>query len=113
MARARVDPAALQRFLDEWHTQADAARHFGVSEAAISQRAKQSRIATSKVVALERAAQVVDQKLTGIKAASQANGGGGSLRTLEAVHFGHMDVDVTIDDPGAYTSHFRFGIARH
>jgi hypothetical protein len=50
----------------------------------------------------------VDQKLTGIKAASQANGGGGSLRTLEAVHFGHMDVDVTIDDPGAYTKPFSF-----
>src|SRR5215470_7148684 len=64
MARMRVDPAALQRFLDEGHSQADAAKHFGVSEPAISQRAKQARIATSKVVALERAAEVVDQKLT-------------------------------------------------
>jgi DNA-binding transcriptional regulator YdaS (Cro superfamily) len=64
MARAKVDPAALQQFLDAGHSQADAAKHFGVTEAAISQRAKQARIATSKVVALERAAQVVDQKLT-------------------------------------------------
>ena len=64
MAKVKVDPATLQQFLDAGHSQADAAKHFGVSEAAISQRAKQARIATSKVVALERAAQVVDQKLT-------------------------------------------------
>ena len=64
MARAIVDPTALQRFLDEGRTQADAARHFGVTEAAISLRVKKARIATSKVVALERAAEVVDQQLT-------------------------------------------------
>jgi transposase InsO family protein len=64
MAKARVDPEALQQFLDAGHNQAEAAKHFGVSEAAIAQRVKKSRIATSKVVALERAAQVVDQKLT-------------------------------------------------
>jgi DNA-binding transcriptional regulator YdaS (Cro superfamily) len=64
MAKMKVYPDALQQFLDAGHSQADAATHFGVSEAAISQRVKQSRIATSKVVALERAAQVVDQKLT-------------------------------------------------
>ena len=67
MAKAIVDPAALQRFLDEGHTQADAARHFGVTEPAISQRAKQARIATSKVVAFERAAEVVEQKLTAMQ----------------------------------------------
>jgi DNA-binding transcriptional regulator YdaS (Cro superfamily) len=64
MARPRLNPAVLQRFLDDGHSQADAAKHFGVSEAAISQRVKKARIATSKVVALERAAEVVDQKLT-------------------------------------------------
>ena len=63
MPRVKVDAAALQQFLDAGHSQAEAALHFGVSKAAISQRVKQSRIATSKVVALERAAQVVDQKL--------------------------------------------------
>jgi DNA-binding transcriptional regulator YdaS (Cro superfamily) len=64
MARAKVDAAALQQFLDAGHNQADAARHFGVSEAAVSQRVKQLRIATSKVVALERAADVVNHQLT-------------------------------------------------
>jgi predicted transcriptional regulator len=64
MPRVKVDTTALQEFLDAGHSQADAALHFGVSQAAISQRVKQARIATSKVVALERAAQVVDQKLT-------------------------------------------------
>lgn len=64
MAPVKVDAAALQQFLDTGHSQADAARHFGVSEAAISQRVQKLQIATSKVVALERAAEVVDQKLT-------------------------------------------------
>lgn len=65
-ARARsrkLDPDELRRFLDAGHSQADAAKHFGVSEPAICQRVKKLRIATSKVVALERAARVVDQKL--------------------------------------------------
>ena len=64
MARAKVDPVALQQFLDEGHSKVDAARHFGVTEAAISQRVKQGRMATSKVVAMERAAQVVENNLT-------------------------------------------------
>jgi len=67
MARALVDPAALQRFLDDGNSQADAARRFGVSEAAISQLAKRARIATSKVVALERAVQFVEQRLTAVQ----------------------------------------------
>jgi predicted transcriptional regulator len=64
MARVKVDAVALQQFLDRGHSQADAAKHFGVTEAAISQRVRKLQIATSKVVALERAGQVVDQKLT-------------------------------------------------
>ena len=63
MAEIRVDPDALHRYLDAGHTQADAAKYFGVSDAAISQRVKKLQIATSKVVALERAGEVVDQKL--------------------------------------------------
>jgi predicted transcriptional regulator len=51
MARVKVDVSALQQFLDAGHSQADAALHFGVSQAAISQRVKQARISTSKVVA--------------------------------------------------------------
>ena len=64
MAKVKVIPDELQRFLEAGQSQAAAAKHFGVTEAAISQRVRQSRIATSKVVALERAAQVVDQQLT-------------------------------------------------
>ena len=59
----KIDPDALRRFLDAGHSQADAAKHFGVTEAAICQPVKKLRIATSKVVALERAGQVVDQRL--------------------------------------------------
>ncbi len=63
MAITKIDPDALHRYLDTGHSQADAAKHFNVSDAAISQRVKTLRIATSKVVALERPGQVVDQKL--------------------------------------------------
>jgi transposase len=64
MPTAKVDAAALQQFLDAGRNQADAAKHFGVTEAAISQRVRKFRIATSKIMALEKAGQVVDQKLT-------------------------------------------------
>lgn len=64
MAKVKVDPDELHNFLEAGNSQVDAAKKFGVTEPAISQRVRQLRIATSKVVALERAAQVVDQQLT-------------------------------------------------
>ena len=63
MPHTKLDPDALHRYLDAGHSQADAARHFSVFESAISQRVRTLQIATSKVVALERAGEVVDQKL--------------------------------------------------
>ena len=63
MAPTKVDADVLQRFLASGHTQADAARQFGVSEAAISQRLKRLTGLTSRVVAMEKAGAVVDQKL--------------------------------------------------
>ncbi len=63
MPRSKIDPDALRHYLDAGHTQADAAIHFGVTPAEISQRVRTLQIATSKVVALERAGEVVDQKL--------------------------------------------------
>lgn len=64
MARTKVTDADLRAYLEEGHSQADAARHFGVSEPAIHQRLKRMRALTSHVVALERAGQVVEEKLT-------------------------------------------------
>ncbi len=64
MPHTKLDPDALHRYLDAGHSQADAAKYFRVSESAISQRVKKLQIATTKVVALERAAEVVDQKLS-------------------------------------------------
>jgi hypothetical protein len=64
MAAAKLHPDALHAFLDAGHSQAEAAIEFGVSEAAISQRVKHLHLTTSKVVALERAADVVDQRLS-------------------------------------------------
>lgn len=56
----KIDADELPRFLDAGHSQADAARHFGVTEAAICQRLK---VLTSKIVALEKAGEVVEKKL--------------------------------------------------
>jgi hypothetical protein len=64
MAVAKLSDDQLRGYLDAGHTQADAARHFGVSEPAIHQRLKKMRALTSRVVALERANDVVDDKLS-------------------------------------------------
>jgi hypothetical protein len=64
VAKIKLDVGALQAYLAAGHSQADAARHFGVSQAAISLRVKQQRLHTTRVIALERAADVVTQQLT-------------------------------------------------
>src|SRR5881628_405501 len=64
MTAMKVTDADLRAFLDAGHSQADAARHFGVSEPAIHQRLKRLRQLTSRVVALEKAGEVVEEKLT-------------------------------------------------
>jgi hypothetical protein len=63
MAPTKVQDVALRQFLEAGHTQAQAARHFGVSEPAIHQRLKRMRALGTRVVALEHAGQVVDEKL--------------------------------------------------
>jgi len=64
MATTKVSDVDLRAYLDAGHSQAEAARHFGVSEPAIHQRLKRMRTLTSQVVALEKAGQVVEEKLT-------------------------------------------------
>ena len=64
MARTKISEADLRQYLGAGHSQADAARHFGVSEAAIHQRLKRLQGLTSRVVALEKAGEVVEQKIT-------------------------------------------------
>ena len=64
MARTKVSDADLREHLERGHSQADAARHFGVSEPAIHQRLKRRRGFTARVVAREKAGEVVEQKLT-------------------------------------------------
>lgn len=63
MAKARVDPQVLQAFIEQGHSQADAAKHFGVSESAITQRLQRMRLLGTRVVALEKAGQLVDEKV--------------------------------------------------
>jgi hypothetical protein len=64
MAPTKVTDADLQAYLDAGHSQADAARYFRVSEAAIYQRLKRMGRLTTRLVALERANDVVDDKLS-------------------------------------------------
>jgi hypothetical protein len=64
MAVLKVSEPDLLAYLDAGHSQAEAARHFGISEAAVHQRLKRMKRLTSQVVALERAGQLVDEKLS-------------------------------------------------
>src|SRR6266498_1640400 len=64
MAATKVSDVDLRAYLDAGHSQAAAARHFGVSEPAIHQRLKRLRVLTTRVVALEQAGRVVEEKLT-------------------------------------------------
>lgn len=64
MAPSHVSEIDLRAYLEAGHSQADAARHFGVSEPAIHQRLKRLRGLTTRVVALEKAGAVVDDQLT-------------------------------------------------
>ena len=64
MAATKVPETELRAYLDAGHSQAAAARHFGVSEPAIHQRVKRMRRLTSRLVALERASEIVDDKLS-------------------------------------------------
>src|SRR5688572_20444384 len=64
MGLTKVSVDDLRTFLEAGHTQAQAARHFGVSQPAIHQRLKRMRELTSQVVALERAGALVDRKIS-------------------------------------------------
>ena len=64
MAATKVPDDELRAYLDAGHSQAAAARHFGVSEPAIHQRVKRMRRLTSRLVALERANEIVDDRLS-------------------------------------------------
>src|SRR5260221_546801 len=64
MADTKVTDADLRAYLEEGHSQADAARHFGVREPAIHQSLKRMRQLTSRVVALEQAGAIVEEKLS-------------------------------------------------
>jgi len=64
MSGPRLSDDQLRGYLEAGHSQADAARHFGVSEPAIHQRLKRMRYYTSRVVALERANDIVEEKLS-------------------------------------------------
>ena len=64
MGTAKLSDDGLRAYLDAGHTQAEAARYFQVSEPAIYQRLKRMRHLTSRVVALERANEIVEDKLS-------------------------------------------------
>jgi len=63
MARRKIDDDVLQRLIAEGVSQAECARRFAVSETAVYLRLRKLKQLTSRVVALERAADVVDQRL--------------------------------------------------
>jgi hypothetical protein len=64
MSAPKLSDNALRAYLESGHSQADASRYFGVSEPAIHQRLKRMRYLTTKVIALERANDLVEEKLS-------------------------------------------------
>jgi hypothetical protein len=64
MAVSQFTDADLHDYLNAGHSQADSARRFGVSEAAIHQRMKRMRRLTSQVIALEQAGTIVGERLS-------------------------------------------------
>jgi hypothetical protein len=64
MAVAKLSDDELRAYLEAGHSQAEAAKYFCVSQPAIHQRLKRMRHLTSRVVALERANDVVEEKLS-------------------------------------------------
>ena len=63
----RIDTDTLRRLVDEGRSQAEIARHFRVSESAVSQRLSKLKMLTSRVAALEKAGEVVDEKLSAVQ----------------------------------------------
>ena len=53
MPKSKLEPAALRAYLDAGHNQAEAARRFAVSEAAIHQRLKRLGQPTSRAIRAE------------------------------------------------------------
>ena len=64
MGTAKLSDDGLRAYLDAGHSQAEAARYFQVSQPAIYQRLRRMRHLTSRVIALERANDVVEEKLS-------------------------------------------------
>jgi len=60
----KLSDDVLRAYLESGHSQADAARYFGVSEPAIHPRLKRMRYFTTRVIALERANDLVEKKLS-------------------------------------------------
>jgi DNA-binding transcriptional LysR family regulator len=55
----------LRTFLESGRSQAEASRYFGISESAVSQRLRRLNGRTARILALEHAGTVVEQKLDG------------------------------------------------
>ena len=64
MAKPRIDVDVLRKLIESGVSQAEIARRLGVTESAVSQRLKKLNVLTSRVVALEKAGELVDDKLS-------------------------------------------------
>jgi hypothetical protein len=64
MSVSRLADDELRAYLEAGHSQADAARHFDVQRTRDSSAAQTMRHLTSRLVALERANEVVEEKLS-------------------------------------------------
>jgi biotin operon repressor len=73
MSKEKFNDRRLLRLIDSGMCQAEAAREIGVSRQAVSKRLQELRGKTTKVVAVKKVEQVVDQKIDAMKQLADIN----------------------------------------
>ena len=73
MTPKKINDTKLVRLVDEGRSQAETARELGVSRQAVSKRLIELRGRTTKIIAVKKIEQVVDQKLDAIEQLQKIN----------------------------------------
>jgi len=82
MNSKKINDTKLVRLVDDGLTQAEAARKLGVSRQAVSKRLIELRGRTTKVIAVKKIEQVVDQRLDAMAQIQKINGNANEILDL-------------------------------
>ncbi len=73
MGKGKIDEFELQKLLDQGFNQVEIAKHFGVSKVAVCKKIKRLSEGKTKVTVLEKAGQIVENKLDAIEQLKKIN----------------------------------------